>query len=175
MVLVPGGKDYLPGFVRRHCGAHVPCVYYAAVAKAAQFEVRVADFLIFVSEQWLLVSLLLALVYVFLLLEHLKAGKQLSVHEVTRLLNGGEALVVDLRDAKDYQAGHINGAIHVPFRELAERAAAELDPERTVILVDKLGQQAASAGRQLRRAGFRVSRLRGGMAEWQAQSMPVVS
>lgn len=175
MVLVPGGKDYLPGPVRRRCGAHVPCVYYAAVAKAAQFEVRVADFLIFVSEQWLLVSLLLALVYVFLLLEHFKAGKPLSVHEVTRLLNGGEALVVDLREAKEYQAGHISGAVHVPFRQLTERAAAELDRERTVILVDKMGQQAASAGRQLRRAGFRVNRLRGGMAEWQAQSMPVVS
>ena len=172
MVLVPAGKDYLSGPARRPCGADVPCVYYAAVAKAAQFEVRVADFLIFVSEQWLLVSLLLALVYVFL--EHFKAGKQLSVHEVTRLLNDGEALVVDLREAKEYQAGHINGAIHVPFRQLAERAS-ELDRERAVILVDKLGQQAASAGRQLRRAGFRVSRLRGGMAEWQAQSMPVVS
>jgi rhodanese-related sulfurtransferase len=121
------------------------------------------------------VSLLLALIYVFLLLEHIKAGKQLSVHEVTLLLNGGEALVVDLREAKEYQAGHISGAIHVPFRQITERAAAELDRERTVILVDKMGQQAASAGRQLRRAGFRVNRLRGGMAEWQAQSMPVVS
>jgi len=141
---------------------------------SARFEVQVTDFLIFVSGQWLLVSLLLALVYVFLLLEHFKAGKPLSVHEVTRLLNDGEALVVDLREAKEYQAGHISGAIHVPFRQLAERAS-ELDRERTVILVDKLGQQAASAGRQLRRTGLRVNRLRGGMAEWQAQSMPVVS
>ncbi len=133
-----------------------------------------ADFLIFVSEQWLLVSLLLALVYIFLLLEHIKAGKQLSVHEVTRLLNGDEAVLVDLRPVKEFEAGHIKGAVPIPLIELPARTA-ELDRERAIILVDKLGQQSAGAGRQLRRAGFRVFRLRGGMAEWQAQSLPVVS
>lgn len=134
-----------------------------------------ADFLFFVSEQWLLVSLLLALVYLFLFLEHLKAGRQLSVHEVTRLLNSGEAMLVDVRDVKEYQAGHISQALNIPLGQLAARTA-ELDAgDRIVILVDKLGHQAAIAGRQLRRAGFRVQRLRGGMAEWQAQSLPVVT
>lgn len=135
-----------------------------------------ADLLVFVSEQWLLVSLLLALVYLFVLLEHFKAGKQLSVHEVTRLLNGDEAVLVDLRDAKDYQGGHIHGAINIPLNQLPARID-ELQGARdkVVVLIDKLGHQAAAAGRQLRRAGFRVHRLRGGMAEWQAQSLPVVS
>jgi rhodanese-related sulfurtransferase len=135
-----------------------------------------ADFLVFVSEQWLLVSLLLALIYVFVLLEHFKAGKQLSVHEVTRLLNGDEAVLVDLRDAKDYQAGHIHHAINIPLSQLPTRID-ELrgSRDKAVVLIDKLGHQAAAAGRQLRRAGFRVHRLRGGMAEWQAQSLPVVS
>ncbi|MFZ5654934.1 MAG: rhodanese-like domain-containing protein [Pseudomonadota bacterium] len=135
-----------------------------------------ADFLIFVSEQWLLVSLLLALVYLFLFLEHLKAGRQLSVHEVTRLLNSGEAVLVDVRDARDYQAGHINQALNIPLGQLAARSG-ELEGarDRILIVVDRLGPQAATAARQLRRAGFRVQRLRGGMAEWQAQSLPVVS
>jgi len=68
----------------------------------------VADFLIFVSEQWLLVSLLLALVYLFLFLEHLKAGRQLSVHEVTRLLNSGEAVLVEV------ERSSLAGAAHAP-------------------------------------------------------------
>lgn len=134
-----------------------------------------ADFLIFVSEQWLLVSLLLALVYAFLMLEHIKAGKQISVHEVTRLINGGEAVLIDLRDAKEYQAGHILHASSIPLGQLNARLNELQDArDKTIVLIDKFGQQAASAGRQLRRAGFRVQRLRGGMAEWQAQSLPVV-
>jgi rhodanese-related sulfurtransferase len=137
---------------------------------------RVANLLVFISEQWLLVSLFLALVYLFAVTEHFKAGKQLSVHDVTRLLNDGEALLVDIRDAKEYQSGHINLAINIPFAQLNTRLAElESARERSVIVVDKLGQQAASAGRTLRRAGFKVQRLRGGMAEWQGQSLPVVS
>lgn len=137
---------------------------------------RVANFLIFVSEQWLLVSLFLALVYLFVLTEHFKAGKQLSVHEVTRLLNAGEAVLVDIRDAREFQAGHINQAINIPFSQIEARIAElESSRERILILVDKLGQQAATAARSLRRAGFKVQRLRGGMAEWQGQSLPVVS
>ena len=135
-----------------------------------------ADFLVFVSEQWLLVSLLLVLIYVFVLLEHFKAGKQLSVHEVTRLLNGDEAVLVDLREAKDYQAGHIHRAINMPLSQLQSRIdELQGSRDKVVVLIDKLGHQAAAAGRQLRRAGLRVHRLRGGMAEWQAQSLPVVS
>lgn len=135
-----------------------------------------ADFLIFVSEQWILVSLLLALIYLFLLIERFKAGKQLSVHEVTRLLNSGEAVLVDLRDAKEYQAGHIHHAINIPLGQLAARInELQGSRDKVVVLIDKLGHQAASAGRQLRRDGFRVHRLRGGMAEWQAQSLPLVS
>ncbi len=135
-----------------------------------------ADFLVFVSEQWLLASLLLALIYAFAVIEHLKAGKQLSVHEVTRLLNSGEAVLIDLRDAKEYQAGHIHHAINVPLSQLADRIdELQGSRDKVLVLIDKLGHQAAGAGRQLRRAGFRVHRLRGGMAEWQAQSLPVVS
>ena len=135
-----------------------------------------ADFLVFVSEQWLLVSLFLALVYLFVLTEHFKAGKQLSVHEVTRLLNTDAAIVVDIRDAKEYQAGHINQAVNIPFAQLEARLAElESARERVVIVVDKLGQQAATAARTLRRTGFKFQRLRGGMAEWQGQSLPVVS
>lgn len=135
-----------------------------------------ADFLMFVSEQWPLVSLLLALLYLFLFLERRKAGAQISVHEVTRLLNGGEALLVDLRDAREYEAGHIHQAVNIPQSQLAARLS-ELEPfrGRILVLIDKLGHQSASAGRQLGRAGFQVRRLQGGMAEWRAQSLPVVS
>ncbi len=134
------------------------------------------DFFVFVSEQWVLVSALLVLIYVFAFSEQVKAGKQLSVHELTRMLNSDEAVLIDLRDSKEYGTGCITGAINIPLAKLDGRIGGlEKYREQKVVLVDKVGQQSASAGRKLRLAGFDVLRLRGGMGEWLHQSLPVVN
>ena len=139
-------------------------------------EVTVADFLVFISDQWVLVSVFLLLVYVFIFLEQAKAGKQLSVHEVTQMLNTDQGFLVDVRDAKEYALGHINSALNIPSAKIDERMA-ELESQRdkVIILVDKHGQQSAAVGRKLRQAGFNVCRLRGGMGEWLVQNLPLVS
>ena len=124
----------------------------------------------------MLVSTLLVLIYVFAFSEQKKAGKQVSVHELTRLLNGDEAVLIDLRDSKEYAAGCITGAINIPLAKLDGRMT-ELEKHRAkkIVLVDKIGQQSAPAGRKLRQAGYDIQRLRGGMGEWLHQSLPVVS
>lgn len=134
------------------------------------------DFFIFISEQWILVSVLLALIYLFAITEQTKAGKQISVHDATRLVNSDAGVFVDIRDSKEYQAGHIASALNIPLAKLDTRVT-ELEKyrQKTVILVDKLGQHSASAGRKLRAAGFEVRRLQGGMGEWRAQSLPMVA
>ncbi len=134
------------------------------------------DFFVFISEQWMLVSVLLALVYVFMLSEQMKAGKALSTHQVTALINRDEAVLLDVRDAKEFQLSHIAGAMNIPVGALDTRLA-ELEKHRTKIIVvtDKMGQQASVVGRKLRRLGFKVRRLQGGMGEWLAQRLPVVS
>jgi len=134
------------------------------------------DFFVFISEQWLLVSLLLALIYLFAYTEQKKAGSQISVHDASRMVNDDAGVLVDIRDHKEYQAGHIANAINLPLNKLDSRIA-ELEKfrDKTLILVDKLGQHAGTAGRKLRAQGFEVRRLRGGMGEWRAQSLPVVS
>ena len=134
------------------------------------------DFFVFIGEQWVLVCALLVLIYVFAFSEQKKAGKQLSVHELTRLLNNDEALLIDLRDSKEYATGCITGAINIPHAKLDGRIG-ELEKHRAqkIVLVDKIGQQAAPAGRKLRLAGYDVHRLRGGMGEWLHQSLPVIT
>ncbi len=124
----------------------------------------------------MLVSTLLVLIYVFAFSEQKKAGKQLSVHELTRLLNDDAAILIDLRDSKEYATGCITGAINIPSVKLDGRIS-ELEKyrEQKIVLVDKIGQQAAPAGRKLRQAGYDVQRLRGGMGEWMHQSLPVVT
>lgn len=131
------------------------------------------QFLIFLGQQWMLVSLLLALLGLFLWNENRRAGSSLSVHQLTQQVNNANALVVDLREPKEFREGHVVDALNVPYAKLAERMS-ELDKTRPLVLVDKMGQHSAAAGRTLMQAGFQVSRLAGGMSEWTASNLPVV-
>lgn len=134
------------------------------------------DFFVFISDQWLAVSLLLILIYLFAFTEQRKAGKQVSVHDLTLLINNDKGLVIDVRDSKEFQSGHITNAINIPLAKLDARMnELEKHRDRTLVLVDKLGQHSASAGRKLRAADFDVRRLQGGMGEWRSQSLPVVT
>lgn len=131
------------------------------------------QFLIFISQQWMLVSLLLVLVGIFMWNENRRAGDSISVHQLTYQVNNANALVVDLRDTKEFREGHIVDAINIPFAKVAERMA-ELDKSRPLVLVDKIGQHSATVGRSLKENGFQVSRLTGGMSEWTAANLPLV-
>ncbi|PCH51907.1 MAG: sulfurtransferase [Cellvibrionales bacterium] len=123
-----------------------------------------------------MVSVLLMLIYLFAFTEQKKAGKQISVHDVTSLINSEEGVLVDIRDSKEYESGHIANALNIPLAKLDTRMVElEKHRDKTVVLVDKLGQHSASAGRKLRVSGFEVRRLQGGMGEWRSQSLPVVT
>jgi len=133
------------------------------------------DFFIFISEQWLLVSLLLILIYLFAFNERKAAGKPVSAHELTRLLNADQAVLLDVRERAEFEAGHITGAIHIAHQKLAASIdQLEKYKDRTVVVADKMGQHAGAAGKLLRKQGFEVRRLSGGMTEWANQSLPVV-
>jgi rhodanese-related sulfurtransferase len=102
-------------------------------------------------------------------------GAELGTLEVTRLMNQGTSLVLDIRDEKDFAAGHLPRARHVPLRDLAGRVG-ELTKfkDKPVIVTDKSGARAGSACRFLRNAGFsNVFLLKGGVAAWQQASLPV--
>jgi rhodanese-related sulfurtransferase len=133
------------------------------------------DVFVFVSEQWILVSALLVLIYLLAISESLKGGKQLGISEAVTLINADKAIVLDIRDKKEFEAGRIHGAIGIPFSSLATRKAElEKYKSKTLIIVDKLGTQGGNAGKQLRADGYEVCRLKGGMSEWQSQSLPLV-
>jgi rhodanese-related sulfurtransferase len=133
------------------------------------------EFFIFASEQWLLITLLAALIAVFFLTEQGKSGKSLSTSELVRLINSDEAVVVDVRSAAEFESGHIHGALSIPHQKLASRIA-ELEKyrDKTIVVVDKIGQHSGAAGKKLSGEEFNVCRLGGGISEWQGSSLPLV-
>ncbi len=133
------------------------------------------DFFVFISEQWLLVSLLVILIYAFAFTERQRGGKPLPTHEITRLLNNEEAVLVDVREKKEFDSGHVAGAVHIPYSRVSQNLS-ELEKyrDKTIVVADKLGQHAGQVGKTLRKEGFEVRRMQGGMSEWANQGLPLV-
>jgi len=129
----------------------------------------------FISEQWLLITILCALISALIFVEGKRSGGTMSYHEVTRMLNNNLAILLDVRESKEFSGGHIVDAVNIPYAKLGDRVDELKKHEgKTIIVVDKMGQHAGAAGRQLKEKGFNVSRLQGGMVEWTSQNLPVV-
>jgi rhodanese-related sulfurtransferase/DNA-binding HxlR family transcriptional regulator len=88
--------------------------------------------------------------------------------ELRARLRRGDVVLVDVRPAEEFAAGHIEGARSIPIDEL-ERRLAELPAEGEVVAYCRgpFCAYAHEAVRQLRAAGHRARRLEDGWPEWQ--------
>ena len=96
--------------------------------------------------------------------------------EATQLINHRNAVVVDVRDEKDYALGSLAGARHLPFADLATRAAELVRfKSRPLLIVCATGQTAAKAIASFKAQGFdEVYALAGGIAGWSQAGIPLV-
>jgi len=123
----------------------------------------------------MLTGLLVVLILAYSLRERVKSGVPVSNNELTRLVNSDKAVVLDIRPSAEYKLGHLVDSINVPYDRInADLATLEKYKTKTIIIVDKIGQYAGTAGRQLAKAGYDVRRLSGGISEWQNQNLPLV-
>ena len=81
--------------------------------------------------------------------------------------------VLDVREGFEWDAGHIEGAVHVPLGELPQR----LDdvPDGQTLVVCKVGGRSGQAVSWLVQQGYDVVNLDGGMLEWQAAGRAMVA
>ena len=130
----------------------------------------------FIGNHPILVGAFLLIFALFVRNELVRGGRAVTAQELVNLVNRDGAVVVDVRDKAEFSQGHIVDAINVPHGALNTRLAElEKYKERPLVLACKMGQHAGAAGTVLRRAGFQnVSRLKGGVAEWRNQNLPVV-
>lgn len=133
-------------------------------------------FIEFLSQQWILACALAVCLVLLMQHESRKGGQLLSTQQVVNKVNQHQAVIVDLRDSAEFDKGHVVDAVNIPSAKLATRVG-ELDSyrDRPLILVCKMGQHTGAAGKVLSENGFEdVSRLKGGMLEWEASQLPVV-
>ena len=131
--------------------------------------------LIFAQEQFVIIISLTAIVFLFIRYETSKGGEKLSCPQVVASVNADEAILLDVRDTKEYDAGHIVNAINIPHAKVADSLKVlEKYRQKKIIVVDKMGQQSAAVVKTLIANDFTAERLGGGITEWQQDSLPLV-
>lgn len=136
----------------------------------------IAQIFEFIGNHPFLVGTFVFLAVAFLINEGKQGGSTVSTANLVSLVNHENAVVLDVRDQKEFGLGHVSGAIHMPFSSIDQRAS-ELDDskDKPIVIVCKMGQHSSAAGKKLKALGFEnVRRLSGGMAEWNAAGLPLV-
>ena len=102
-----------------------------------------------------------------------KPYDKVSPPQAAQLVEDG-AVLVDVREPYEWQAGHAPKARHIPLAQLGRRAR-DLPANRQLILVCRSGNRSARAAAMLAREGRTVSNLSGGMHGWARSGLPVVA
>lgn len=133
----------------------------------------------FASNNFLLAGIWLALV-VMLIYSYVSGWispvKEVSVHEMTLLINREDAVVLDTRSANDFKAGHITGARQIKAEELREKNFGKLEKykDTPIIIVCAMGNSARAVAASMNKQGYtKVNVLKGGMNAWQQAGLPV--
>ena len=92
--------------------------------------------------------------------------------EADRLVLAG-AVMVDVREDDEWEAGHAPVAVHVPVGQVVDRMD-ELPADRTIVCMCRMGGRSGSVAAHLAGAGYDVRNIAGGMQAWAAVGLPVV-
>jgi rhodanese-related sulfurtransferase len=136
-------------------------------------------YLEFTSNHPLLVGALLLSFFLLVFTElRRKAAGMVNVdpQQAVKLINA-DAVVVDLRSADAFAAGHIVRARNIPHDELeANLGKLEKDKSKAILAVCQSGISSTKAVGELQKLGFEsVYGIKGGMAAWTQAGLPVVT
>ena len=91
------------------------------------------------------------------------------------LASADPPLLLDVRTAREWEAGHIDGSVNIPLNQLQGRMG-ELPEDRRIAVHCAGGYRSSIATSILRHQGFtNLVEMAGGLAAWDAAQLPVVS
>lgn len=94
--------------------------------------------------------------------------------ELLRRARRGEVVVLDVRPAIEYEAGHIASAVSIPHNEL-KRRVSELPKNREIVAYCRgpYCVYAVEAVKLLRARGYKAVRIEDGVVDWRSRGLPV--
>lgn len=97
----------------------------------------------------------------------------ISPQTISRWLDTGDVVLVDVRETKEYDLEHIAGALLLPLSEL-EADVFPAITDKPLVLHCAIGKRSAAAARMLLKAGHeKVLHMEGGLTAWKEAGLPV--
>lgn len=91
-----------------------------------------------------------------------------------RLQDGDKLMLLDVREPNEYAFAHIEGSLHIPLRQLPERAE-ELEKDLDIVVLCHHGMRSQQACFFLEQYGFnRLYNLKGGIDAWSLTCDPSI-
>jgi rhodanese-related sulfurtransferase len=98
---------------------------------------------------------------------------EVSADDGHRMVEEG-AMLLDVREADEWDAGHAPAAAWIPMGELSGRAD-ELPRDRAIVAICRSGSRSRVVAEALRGAGYEAVNLDGGMRAWAGEDLPVIA
>ena len=86
----------------------------------------------------------------------------------------GDHFLLDVREAGEWEAGHVAEAVHIPMGDL-NRRIQDLPTDREIIAICRSGNRSGAVTAALNRAGFTAHNMEGGMQAWHHAGLPIVT
>jgi len=101
-------------------------------------------------------------------------ANQIDPTAAIRLMNNDDAVVLDVREAADFNNGHIKNAKNIPLSSLKSQLDSLVkDKNKPVLAYCRSGNVSGKASRILKSSGFsNVHNLAGGILSWQEANLP---
>lgn len=99
-------------------------------------------------------------------------GLEVDSDQLAGELQRGSVVLVDVREPYEWDAGRIDGAVHLPMGELGARVG-ELDRDATIVVQCRIGGRSGVVAQALRDAGYDAWSLRGGILDWDRGGRPL--
>ncbi len=94
--------------------------------------------------------------------------KHYSPTKLAERMESGDVLLLDVRSAKERSVSTIQGSMHIPINEIPkEMDKLEKHKSKEIVCFCQTGSRSLVAASRLKKFGFRVAHLSGGMGEWK--------
>ena len=98
------------------------------------------------------------------------AHQQISSQEAQRMMDYYDVIILDVRTQEEFDGGHIQDAIVLPYDEIAERAESVIaDRQQIVLIYCRTGRRSEIAARSLVYMGFTRVYDFGGIVDWTGE------
>lgn len=134
----------------------------------------------FIEKNWLLILVMFlsgAMLLWPILQRRFSSVKDVGNLNATHLINHKNALLLDVRETKEFEGGKLPDAVHIPLSQLDARGSELATMTgRPVVVYCSRGQRSRSAGAALAKLGFaEIYSLHGGIKAWKDAGLPVVA